>query len=271
MAILKTVEKAIRVLYFVCERDNPMGLTEISRSIGQDKASTLRILSTLVSENLLKQDARTRFYYPGPGILRLSYYWRNDLRSVCQPHMRALLEQFDETVCLMEPRGMDRICIDVMEANRELRVVAELGRAQPIYSGASGRALLAYLPERELNDILDQCEFLPLTKQSVQDREEYMSDLAYVRKHGYIYTANQVTDAAAGISAPIIDSDGTIVAAVVVRGPSARMTEDKSKEIGKAAVHAAELIADDLSGGRARQLVTHGRAATQSTSIRNSS
>lgn len=250
MTVLKTVERAIRVLYFVCEQDNPMGLTEISRSIGHDKATTLRILSSLVAGNLLKQDARTRFYYPGPGILRLSYYWRNDLRSVCQPHMKALLAQFDETVCLLEPRGLDRICIDVMEANRELRVVAELGRAQPIYSGASGRALLAFLPESEMLGLLDQCVFLPLTDQAVRDRSQYLKELIEVREKGYAYTSDQVTAGAAGISAPIINLEGAVIAAIVVRGPTARLTDAVAREIGEAACRAAKNIGEDLSGGR---------------------
>ena len=134
--ILRTVERAIDVLYFVCESDNPMSLTEISKALKLDKATTLRLLSTLVHGELLKQDVQTRLYYIGPGILRLSRFWRHDLRSVCQPYLKSLLDQFDETVCLIEPRGLDRICVEVLETRKELRVVADLGRVQPIYSGA---------------------------------------------------------------------------------------------------------------------------------------
>ena len=93
--ILQTVERAIKVLHYVCEIETPMGLTEISQAFDLDKATTLRLLSTLVAGDLLKQDATTRVYYPGPGILRLNYW--HDIRSVCRPYMNSLLERFDET------------------------------------------------------------------------------------------------------------------------------------------------------------------------------
>lgn len=246
--ILRTVERAIDVLYFVCESDNPMSLTEISKALKLDKATTLRLLSTLVHGELLKQDVQTRLYYIGPGILRLSRFWRHDLRSVCQPHLKSLLDQFDETVCLIEPRGLDRICVEVLETRKELRVVAELGRVQPIYSGASGRVLLASLPEKEMLAILDQVEFLPLTPQSVTDRDQYLNELRLARKQGYAYAIDQVIVGSAGVSASILNPNGGVVAAVVVRGPAARITKKISKEIGAAVCQVAKDIEENLSG-----------------------
>ena len=116
--------------------------------------------------------------------------------------MKSLLDQFDETVCLIEPRGLDRICVEVLETRKELRVVAELGRVQPIYSGASGRVLLASLPENEMLAILDQIDLLPLTPQSVTDRAQYLNELSLARKQGYAYAADQVIVGSAGVSAP---------------------------------------------------------------------
>ena len=245
--ILRTVERAINVLYYVCDSDNPLGLTEISQALELDKATTLRLLSTLVDGDLLKQDVQTRLYYIGPGILRLSRHWRHDLRSVCQPHLKSLLDQFDETVCLIEPRGLDRICVEVLETRKELRVVAELGRVQPIYSGASGRVLLASLPENEMLAILDQIELLPLTPQSVTDRDQYLNELRLARKQGYAYAADQVIVGSAGVSAPILNPNGEVVAAVVVRGPAARITKNVSKEIGAAVCQVAKDIEGHLN------------------------
>ena len=245
---LRTVERAINVLYHVCESDNPTSLTEVSKALELDKATTLRLLSTLVSGDLLKQDAQTRSYFIGPGILRLSRFWRHDLRSICRPHLKSLLDQFDETVCLIEPRGLDRICIDVLETRKELRVVAELGRVQPIYSGASGRVILAALPEQEMLAILDQIELLPLTPQSVTDRARYLKEIGVARKQGYAYAVDQVIVGSAGVSAPIVNANGGVVAAVVVRGPAARITKEISKKIGAAVCQVAKDIERSLNG-----------------------
>ncbi len=245
--ILRTVERAINVLYYVCESDTSIGLTEISQALELDKATTLRLLSTLVHGDLLTQDARTRSYGLGPGILRLSRFWRHDLRSICQPYLKSLLDQFDETVCLIEPRGLDRICIEVLEPRKELRVVAELGRVQPIYSGASGRVLLASLPDEDVLAILDQIELLPLTPQSVTDRDQYLRELGLVRKQGYAFAIDQVIIGSAGVSAPILDPNGGAVAAVVVRAPTARITKDLGKKIGATVCQVAKDIGSRLN------------------------
>jgi len=131
---------------------------------------------------------------------------------------------------------------------KELRVVAELGRVQPIYSGASGRVLLASLPEQEMLAILDQVDLLQLTPQSVTERTQYLDEIRLARKQGYAYAIDQVIVGSAGVSAPIADANGEVVAAVVVRGPAARITKDLSKEIGAAVRQVAKDIEGHLNG-----------------------
>jgi len=86
-----------------------------------------------------------------------------------------------------------------LETRKELRVVAELGRAQPIYSGASGRVLLAFLPEEEMLAILDQSEILALTPRSVVNRNQYLNELTVARKQGFAYAVDQVIVGSAGV------------------------------------------------------------------------
>jgi DNA-binding IclR family transcriptional regulator len=51
----RSVERAMAVLMYVCQGDSPVGLTDISRGAGLDKATTLRLLTTLANIDLVRQ------------------------------------------------------------------------------------------------------------------------------------------------------------------------------------------------------------------------
>lgn len=124
----RSVERAISVLMFVCQSDRPMGLTEISQGTGLDKATTLRFLYTLANADMVRHETDTKRYVQGAGIYN---FWPSEIRKICRPHLQGLLDRTQETICIIVPRGAQRVCIDVIEPDRELRIVAPVGRELP--------------------------------------------------------------------------------------------------------------------------------------------
>ena len=177
MKSVRSVERAISILFLVCQSDSPLGLSDISRSIGLDKATALRLLNTLGNSKLVQQDASTRRYIPGSNISRLYSFWRSDIRNVSRPYLEKLLQKVEETICLITPRGLERVCIEALQPDRELRIVAAVGRANPIYAGASGRVLLAYRPPEEITRILEQNPLMPITGTTETDHKAYLKQL----------------------------------------------------------------------------------------------
>ncbi len=240
----RSVERAISVLMYVCQGNSPMGLTDISRGAGLDKATTLRLLTTLANVDLVRQRSDDRKYVPGGGIYN---FWPNEVRKICRPHMQTLLEQTQETICLIVPRGKQRVCIDVIEPNRELRIVAPIGRAVPVYAGAAGRVFMAQKTTVQVKEILSKCEFTAITAKSITDRDIYCEQLDDVRTNGCAYSADEVELDTSAIAAPVFDGLGNTVAAVVVRGPGSRMAQDTIASLIPKVKACAAAISEDIS------------------------
>ena len=208
----RSVERAMSVLMYVCQGDSPMGLTDISRGAGLDKATTLRLLNTLANVDLVRQQTDDRNYVPGGGIYN---FWPNEIRKICRPHMQSLLNQTQETICLIVPRGKQRVCIDAIEPDRELRIVAPIGQAVAVYAGAAGRVFMAQTSDEQVMEILREVD--------VTGRELYCQQLDDIRTNGCAYSVDEVELDTSAIAAPVFDGLENTVAAVVVRGPGSRM------------------------------------------------
>ncbi len=218
----RSVERAISVLMYVCQSDRPIGLTEISQGTGLDKATTLRFLHTLANADMVRHEADSKRYVQGAGIYN---FWPSEIRKICRPHLQGLLDRTQETICLIVPRGRQRVCIDVMEPGRELRIVAPVGRELPIYAGASGRVFMAQKTDAQIEKILQDSNLAPLTIKSVEDRELYIKQLDEARKTGFAHNVGEVALDTSAIAAPIFDGLGNTAAALVLRGPASRITE----------------------------------------------
>lgn len=240
MKTVRSVERAVSILFLVCQSNAPLRLSEIGRLTDLDNATALRLLNTLVKQNLIQQDNVSRRYMPGTDINRFYSFWHTDIRNVCRPHMETLLKSVQETVCLIVPRGLERVCVDVLQPNRELRVVAAIGRALPIHLGASGRVLLAFKQEEEIERILEFAPLESVTEKTVTDHRIYTKQLAMVREKGYALSFGDVTEGTSALAAPIFDNSGNnaAAAAIAIRGPEARMTRKKSLEMAPALLEA---------------------------------
>ena len=246
MKPVRSVERAISILFLVAQSDTPLGLSEISRSIGLDKATSLRLLSTLGNAKLVQQDPISRRYIPGSNISKLYSTWRSDIRNIAKPYMEILQRKTEETICLVCPRGMERVNIEVLPSSHELAVVPVIGSAVPIYSGASGRVFMAYLPEAECTRIIKQTNLQPVTAHSLSETGQFMKELEQVRTSGYAQTTAEVTPHSSSIAGPIFNSAGEIIAAIVVRGPESRMTDQRGAEVAPSIVETARQISDEL-------------------------
>ena len=250
MKPIRSVERAISILFLVAQSDRRMGLSEISRTVGLDKATSLRLLSTLAAAKLVQQDAITRRYMPGANISRLYSSWRSDLRHISRPHLEPLLRQVQESVCLVCPRGTERITVEAIATSHEFCVIPAINSAVPIYAGASGQVLMAYMSESKRERIINISNLRPVVPTSAIDRKSYLEKLEDVRAKGFAFSIGDVTPGGSAISAPVFDSDKNIVATVAVCGPQTRLKEKELIEMAPHVIKTASDISQELGYGR---------------------
>lgn len=246
MAPVRSVERALKILFLVARSAEPVGLSEISRATTIDKATALRLLLTLEGFKLIQRDPLTRLYTPGAGLWRLVNSWRNDMRKAAIPYLEALRRTTEETVQLVCPRGLERAVVEALPGPHELVVVPSVGVAVPIYVGASGKTIMAYLPEEERERIIEITHLKPLNPMGVADPVAYRKILEEIRCKGYATSVGDVTIGACAVAAPVFDSTGRIVAAVSLRAPEIRMPPDRMVQLAPLIVQAARNISMEL-------------------------
>ena len=230
-----SVEKAMDILFCFDPQHPQLRLTDISQRLGLHKSTTHRLLSLLKKKRLIHADTTSQLYSLGPGVVELAWVLlrQQDLQTICHPHLEHLRQATNETVSLYIRLGDRRVCIEELESGQDIKYSQTAGLAAPLYVGAPGKALLAYLPPVELEALLATLPLLALTPNTVTDRAQLLEELATVRQHGYAVSVGERSLWASAAAAPIQDWSGKPIAAISVLGPSHRLTSEVLPGLGE--------------------------------------
>jgi len=243
-----TVDRAIDVLLLFSEQQPLLSAEEIAARLGMSRSTTYRYLQGLRSYGLLEEGETSGRFRLGPTIVRLARIARKGLGlpEVALPVMRSLTAETGETSLLTRRAGMQVICIEQVESAQSVRLFFERGNVLPLHAGASAKALLAYLPKAEIEDVLRDIALIRYTDNTVVEPEVLRVQLAEIRRLGYSVTDGEVASGVRGIAAPIFDPQHNpqhnAIAAVSIAGPAFRLNEEALPAAIKAVCEAADEI-----------------------------
>ncbi len=229
--ISKTAHQALVILEHVAEH-GPIGTSEIARQLKLHRTVVHRLLSTLHGRGFVRRVDEG--FLPGITLLRISQYVEPELVGAARPVLEALAEQHGETFILTIAVEDDAVQIEQCAgANHLVRVELARGFRHPLYRGASGRSILAYLPDEDVDRLLA----------SADNAAAIRRQLAVVRRDGYATSRDELSNGVHGMSVPILQ-DGMPVASVGVVLPDVRA--DSAADLLKALQRAATQIARSL-------------------------
>jgi DNA-binding IclR family transcriptional regulator len=211
------------VLLMFASGPTALGVSEIARELHLSKAVVHRILQSLASRTLVRVDADTREYQLGPGAVALGARAMRDfdLRRVAREPLRELRDATRETTTLSALVRGARLYLDQYESPQEIKMTVGLGRPHPLYAGASSRAILAFLPDEAVEQVLAQ-GLERLTPETLEDPAQLRHQLAATRKDGYATSRGERQHGAGSVAAPVFGMDGDVVGSISVCGPITR-------------------------------------------------
>lgn len=222
-AILRVPE----VLMAVAARDGGIAMGELAQTLKLPKTSVHRLLRTLEHGGFVVRTGG--LFRPGPESFRLAAALSQAAPEArfpasARPALEVLAEESGETATLsaLSERLTESIYLDVIESASPLRFAVRAGNRRPLFSVASGKAMLAFRSAAEQARYLDQTEFLEFTPETSR-REEMPALLLRARKAGVVYDRNGIVDGASGIASPVFDKVGNAFCAVSVAGPTERI------------------------------------------------
>ena len=236
---VSSVERAMRILRVMSEGGNSR-LTDIAAAADLDKATALRLLEMMVRDGFVARNSVNKQFTLGPELMVLgaAALRRFDPRPLVRPSLMRLVGQFEDSVVLSMPSGIESLCIDVEEGTYPIRAnYLRVGSRRPLGVGAGSLALLAWMPEAEreaaLEILLSQLQRYPLINaQLLHDR------IAESRDKGYSVLLDVVVERMGGIGVPILDSEGKPVAAISIAALNDRILSRES-EMGQALLREA--------------------------------
>lgn len=211
---LRAVTRTIAVLTAFRRTKPIMSLTDLAESCHLDLATTLRYARTLCDAGLLERHPDGR-YTLGFVIVDLAQTCISQLgiRDYALPTMKRMRDELNETVLLSVRSGPFRVCVEEVEGYKEYRRSGGIGQHVPLYLGCPSKALLAYLPEAEIDAYLDSLPSVGADGRPV-DVQAIRRDLERCRRDGRLETVNERGIGGAGVAAPVRDHNGDVVAAI---------------------------------------------------------
>ncbi|MDB5777373.1 MAG: pcaR [Herbaspirillum sp.] len=215
-AYLQSLENGLAVLAAFTAAQPFLSIADVALKTRQDRASARRALLTLAHLGYLRHSGK-RFSLTAR-VLNFGYQYLSALPfwSVAQPVMEELSDQLNETVSIGVLDGHDVVFLLRVPAKRLLSFDPSIGSRVPAHLHSIGHVLLATLSASALEDFVRAIDFAPRTSYSLSDPGILHAQLEATRTSGWSMTARQYEEGYGGISVPLTDSDGNVLAGLNV-------------------------------------------------------
>lgn len=211
------VLRALDILRFIGNSEEPMSLTDISKALDIPKTTTYNIINTLVKENcLVIKDKRSKLYDLGIGIYELGNLYVNKLEymSVVKESIKTIKDTLSTSSFFGIVDNDELIYIDKAESNEAVITSIRLGHRMPLYSSSLGKTILSFYDEDTLNSYLNRIELKSRTKNTITDKEKLKIELQKDRINGYSISDEENDPGLYCIAAPIFNNEGKPFAAI---------------------------------------------------------
>lgn len=201
------LSKVLSLLTIISVSRKPMTFSDLVTASGMNKSTIHRLLAICVEEKLVQVDRQRKVYLLGPKVFDLvrNAHSGYDIQAVALDEMLRLHGLFGGNVTIGVPSGHEVVYLRLLESNTTTGPTQRQGMREPFHCSASGKALLAFLPDKVIDAKLSDHEFEQYTKRTITDAAAFKSALEHVRQTGFGQNDREEYEYFCGISAPIFN------------------------------------------------------------------
>lgn len=245
---IPSLDRAVQVLELLAHEQKGLTLTELTTRTGIPKSTLFRILATLENRSCIGLIAGSKKYQLGLKVWELgsAYVEQSDLDTAATAHMQELADACRESVFLGVLDAGEVVYMRRIESPHSVAVVRKLGHRAPAYCTATGEAMLAFMSEEKRERIVDQLQLEAHTPKTNTDRKALRRRLQQTQKEGVAVVDGAYNAKLLCVSAPVLDSNADVRAAVTVAMLSAEASEERVMKTKDRVRHAAAAISNEL-------------------------
>lgn len=248
----KSLQKALRILLHLGQNRSEVGITQVASALGLNKATVYRLLTAMQKFELIEKNPETEKYRLGLKLheLGMQAVQSRTLQSEAHRYLLDLASESGETVTLAAPLSGGVVCLDRVDSQRTAIVIrTPIGARFSAHCTAIGKAVLAYLPEAEVDAILlnnGMPRHTPLTLVRIPELKE---NLAQIRQRQFSVDHQERERGLSGVAAPILSAEGRFIGAVGMAGPTQRFRGEELRQKINMVRATAERIAGSFAYG----------------------
>ena len=218
------IQKVCAILRVLAQR-SPLRLTEIADATSLNKATSLRILASLIEEGFVSRVAGAKTYELGQEARVMAVGARRsvDIAELAQPSLLRLSEKSADTALLSVRSGVEALYVGRSVGSHPLQPnYLQIGTRRPLGVGAGNLALLVWLPDAEIDAIIEV--IVPRLAKSPRITPKFLRErIAAARKHGHTVLIDAAYPGMGGVGVPVRDETGQVVAALSIGASSDRI------------------------------------------------
>lgn len=237
------ISKALAVLRALAEREHA-GVSAIAEATSLNVSTVHRLLRQLTSDGMVSYDPYLRTYGIGTESIRFATQVLASGSPIgrMRPTIVALANELAETSALTiyEPKTFSKIVTIVEHGPQPLGYAFEIGSRDGIHAGASGTAIAAFLPDEEI-EVMLQRPLERLTNFTIVDPDALLRKFRQIRKLGYATSRSErIQGSGVGVGAPVFNRFRRVVGSVVVTIPAFRWKRERLPHVVEQVLLAAE-------------------------------
>lgn len=243
----------------------PTGATtsSLARATALARPTVHRLLASLLTEGLVDRDPATGRWQLGPELFLLGSAAgpRYDVTALAQPHVRRLAVATGESAFLSARRGDETVCLVREDGSFPIRshVLVE-GIRFPLGVASAGMAVLAFLPDPEIDDFLGRVDLTTVHGEH-HAPDAVRRRVAETRATGWALNPGLIVEGSWGMAAAVFDADERPAWALSLTGIERRFDEGRRRELGDLLLHEAHELSRSLRRPRPTPGVAPGTAS----------
>jgi DNA-binding IclR family transcriptional regulator len=251
---IQSVEVAGRILEALAQRREPAALSELASAAALSTAQAHTYLVSLTKLGLVKRDALTGHYEPGPLSLRLGLMFIEQKKAyrVAAPYAAELAKTLGYSVAVCVAGAQGPMIVRYERGAYPLHVNLHIGTVMSLRSTSTGRVFSAFLAADRLAAMMQSQGIARLNVglDHIDSPDGARTEsLEEVRKRGMARSVDVPSPGISSLSAPVFDADGSMQLALTVIGPSGALDTAWKSRIASELRDVSQSITEALTEG----------------------
>ncbi len=219
----RSVERAFTVLSALASSPDPLGVSALARLTELPKSTVHLSLQTMRELGFVEQEDGSDRYVLGIRAAQIGARAvdRSTVAQALTPRMRRLAERSGEAVSLGIRSDETVVFIERFETAHRLGTNITVGSRMPLHASASGKCLLAAMPDDEIRALYPDEQLPSQSTNTIRHRAALLEELAEVRRRGHAFNTDEFLDGVSAVAVPVRFGD-RVAGSLSIAGPTTR-------------------------------------------------